>query len=611
LVSLFLARHLINFANVVVYSYQYMIDPKISDLVSKEFKRDSIVVFDEAHNIDNVCIDALSVNLDRRTIEASYHNLRRLSAGIDHLKATDVQKLQNEYQRLVEGLSQTGIARIADEIRASPVLSDDVLQEVVPGNIRRAENFVELLRNLLDYLKLRIRTPQVIMETPASFLQSCLNATLIDQKALRFCASRLSTLLRTLEITDMGLYQPISLVCDFATLVGTYSKGFSLIIEPKNFLAGSDQSSRGGEGEGEADGGGASTSRDSILQFTCLDASIAMRPIVQKYGSVIITSGTLSPLEMYPRIMNFRPVLAERFPMSLNRSCVCPLIVTHGTDQVAISTKYDLRSDIGVLRNYGALLVQMAAIVPDGIVCFFPSYRYMEEIVSIWNDMKLLTQVLQYKLLFVETPDSIESSLALSNYRKACDSGRGAILFSVARGKISEGIDFDHHYGRAVILFGIPYINTESRILRARLDFLRDNYQIRELEFLTFDAMRTAAQCVGRVIRGKKDYGIMVFADKRYNRVDKRNKLPGWIAEYLLDSYLNLSTDMAVSLSRSFLKEMAQPFALTDHIGKALWTQQIVEQQATSQPPTTIQSDPSDTNILSLTALPSNDFVKN
>jgi len=122
----------------------------------------------------------------------------------------------------------------------------------------------------------------------------------------------------------------------------------------------------------------------------------------------------------------------------------------------------------------------------------------------------------------------------LPSPRRACDKGRGAILFSVARGKISEGIDFDHHYGRCVILFGIPYMNTESRILRARLgalsfallrflsliwrcdathiftEFLRDSYQIKEAEFLTFDAMRTAAQCVGRVIRGKKDYGIMV-----------------------------------------------------------------------------------------------------
>jgi Rad3-related DNA helicase len=35
---------------------------------------------------------------------------------------------------------------------------------------------------------------------------------------------------------------------------------------------------------------------------------------------------------------------------------------------------------------------------------------------------------------------------------------------------------------------------------------------------LTFDAMRHAAQCVGRALRGKTDYGIMIFADKRFSR---------------------------------------------------------------------------------------------
>jgi hypothetical protein len=73
---------------------------------------------------------------------------------------------------------------------------------------------------------------------------------------------------------------------------------------------------------------------------------------------------------------------------------------------------------------------------------------------------------------------------------------------------------------------------TESRILKARLEYLRDNFRIRENDFLTFDAMRHGAQCVGydsecfhvhsmtdrlhfsRVLRGKTDYGLMIFADK-------------------------------------------------------------------------------------------------
>ncbi|CAN0532417.1 unnamed protein product, partial [Laminaria digitata] len=46
--------------------------------------------------------------------------------------------------------------------------------------------------------------------------------------------------------------------------------------------------------------------------------------------------------------------------------------------------------------------------------------------------------------------------------------------------------------------------------------------QIREGDFLTFDAIRQCAQCIGRVIRSKTDYGLVILADSRYNRHDKR-----------------------------------------------------------------------------------------
>lgn len=45
---------------------------------------------------------------------------------------------------------------------------------------------------------------------------------------------------------------------------------------------------------------------------------------------------------------------------------------------------------------------------------------------------------------------------------------------------------------------------------RARLEYLRETFQIKESDYLAFDAVRQAAQCVGRVIRSKADYGMMV-----------------------------------------------------------------------------------------------------
>lgn len=126
-------------------------------------------------------------------------------------------------------------------------------------------------------------------------------------------------------------------------------------------------------------------------------------------------------------------------------------------------------------------------------------------------------------------------------------------------------------------MFGIPYVYTQSRILKARLDYLRDQFQIRENDFLTFDAMRHAAQCVGRALRGKTDYGIMIFADKRFARNDKRNKLPKWIQEHLIDSYCNLSTEEAMQIARRWLRHMAQPFTREDQLGVSLLTLEQLE----------------------------------
>ena len=60
----------------------------------------------------------------------------------------------------------------------------------------------------------------------------------------------------------------------------------------------------------------------------------------------------------------------------------------------------------------------------------------MDTIVEQWNEIGVLEELLQHKLVFIETQDVVETSLALDNFRRACDCGRGAVFFSVARGKV-------------------------------------------------------------------------------------------------------------------------------------------------------------------------------
>lgn len=38
---------------MIVFNYSYMLDPKIAEMVSRNFTKKAVVVFDEAHNIGN------------------------------------------------------------------------------------------------------------------------------------------------------------------------------------------------------------------------------------------------------------------------------------------------------------------------------------------------------------------------------------------------------------------------------------------------------------------------------------------------------------------------------------------------------------------------------
>mmetsp|Transcript_2735 Transcript_2735/g.5980 ORF Transcript_2735/g.5980 Transcript_2735/m.5980 type:complete len:832 (+) Transcript_2735:68-2563(+) len=561
----FAARRLIQAANVVVLNYQYVLDPKVSlasqlggtpVLPGKQPSgprqvEPSIVVFDEAHNIDDVCIESLSVKLDRVRLDQATGNLTKLGNEVDRVKKEDADRLQDEYKRLVQGLQQAGQidANIAERLQ-SPVLPDDLVTEAIPGNIRRAEHFIALLRRVVNMLKRYLRVDRAQCEGPLSFVNKMEEEIEVDSKSLKFCHERLRSLLNTLRVANLDEFTPITRVADFVTLLGTYAQGFTLIVDPYP----------------EAEG-----LYDPIVRLSCLDASLAIRPVFKRYQSVVLTSGTISPLEMYPKILGMtNVVVTESFSITMDRNCLCPLIVTHGPDQVPVTSRFSLREDPSVVRNYAQLLEQLVQVVPDGIVCFFTSYRYLEQVVEKWYETGVIAKLLQHKLVFIETKDVVATTYALSLFRQACDRGRGAVFFSVARGKVAEGIDFDRHYGRCVVLFGVPFQYALSRELRARLEFLKEHYQIKESEFLNFDAMRQASQCLGRVIRSKMDYGVMIFADQRYARQDKRSKIPEWIQAFIEPGHLVMSTDVAVQAARSFLLRMSQPYEAKQGAGASV-----------------------------------------
>lgn len=190
----------------------------------------------------------------------------------------------------------------------------------------------------MKFLEARLKTENVENEMPISFVTTIHSQAGIDQKMLRFCYDRLHSLMMTLEITDTDEFMHIQTICDFATLIGTYTRGFSIIIEPYDermpdirdpviqvprlfFMV---------MMKVEPHCFNLLLMGPSLLQLSCHDASLAIRPVFDRFETVVITSGTLSPIDLYPRLLNFNPVISRSFTMSLTRDCICPMVLTRG-----------------------------------------------------------------------------------------------------------------------------------------------------------------------------------------------------------------------------------------------------------------------------------------
>lgn len=474
------ARAALRVASVVVFSYQYVLNGDIFKAVSKDaIGANAICVFDEAHNMDSVCIESLTVRLGRSTLEDARGALNTLNERLTEVQASDQERLEREYQRLLRGLRNEGVVyeeeqeEDGDQQGQQQQLQQQQQQQPaqelvpVPGAIRKGTHFVHLMTRIVDYLILQLSgvagNAAVRVERPASFLWRCNeDLALPPVKTLQFVSTRLASLLRTLQMPPSPPLQALRNVASLITLLSHENQpgrhGFAFISYPRALVPLA-ALRMGWE--------------DGMLQLACLDASMAMKHCLQNFPTVVITSATLSPLHMFPKILGMQASMMEELPMSNSRRCILPLVVCRGSDQSLLNTKYKNRGDATMHRNYAALLCDLAQCVPDGMIVFFPSYGYMEHCVQAWHQSGLLQALLQHKLVFIETRNSRETAIALRNFQIACDSGRGAVLLSVARGKVSEGVDFGHHYGRCVVVIGVPYQYTKAPDLLQRLAFMK------------------------------------------------------------------------------------------------------------------------------------------
>ena len=114
----------------------------------------------------------------------------------------------------------------------------------------------------------------------------------------------------------------------------------------------------------------------------------------------------------------------------------------------------------------GNTLIELCKTVPSGVVVFFTSYKQEAAFYDLWQKNGLLQKLEAQKTIFTEPKKTSDVDELLEKYGRSVRT-RGAILFAVVGGKVSEGINFTGELCRAVIMIGLPFPDIKSVELRA------------------------------------------------------------------------------------------------------------------------------------------------
>ncbi|KAG7393612.1 ATP-dependent DNA helicase chl1 [Phytophthora pseudosyringae] len=263
--------------------------------------------------------------------------------------------------------------------------------------------------------------------------------------------------------------------------------------------------SAGGDGRILAQPHSASKGVEGLIRFILLNPVIHFQEIVKRSRSVILAGGTMQPVSQVIDQL-FSSVPRGEIDLFSCGHVIPPenllgFSLASGPSQKHLEFTYSRRGHVAALDELGRILLNLARIVPGGVVVFFPSYRFEENAVRRWQATKQYEQIEAKKAIFSEPKKSDELAEVLTQYSGACSrgsrNGGGAILLSVVGGKMSEGINFSDELARCVVMVGMPYPNARDAELVEKMAFLDKKSPGSGRQFYESLCMKAVNQSIG------------------------------------------------------------------------------------------------------------------
>lgn len=330
---------------------------------------------------------------------------------------------------------------------------------------------------------------------------------------------------------------------------------------------------------------------DVCLKYLLLDPQHHFREIVEEARTVILAGGTMSPVRgkegLYFQADSFQmedytrhlfPYLEPSSLRTLSCGHVIPdenLIawpISRGPSSQELEFTFEKRNLSSTIQDLGNCIIELCSVIPDGLVVFFSSYVYLEQVVAKWKSSNegrksIWDEITARKPTFRESKEHASVDDILWQYSEAISAGhgKGALLLSVVGGKMSEGINFSDRLGRGVVVVGLPFPNIQSAEWKAKMEYVEQQTvsnggnsvegKAAARDFYENACMRAVNQSIGRAIRHQKDYASIVMLDRRYNTPRICGKLPGWIRKGLVEDAGQKRFAEVVGSIREFFKQ--------------------------------------------------------
>uniref|UniRef100_A0A1I7SW18 Helicase ATP-binding domain-containing protein n=1 Tax=Bursaphelenchus xylophilus TaxID=6326 RepID=A0A1I7SW18_BURXY len=606
----FLNRDLQQNADLILLPYNYVLDPKIREIYNINLTG-NIIIFDEAHNLGKIAEESVSMTLTSKDVGLCIKETQECLEAViqeeestrDAFEKSDLMFHQMEQINRKDEKKEQKKAKKEDIAQFLEFLIqlEDNIDEFGSKEAGKGENVPDLPGKLFsgqEFVNLLYKsgfTPQ-------------------NAQAIGVLIDRMGTF-HIQQNSDSGIgsseiVRKTDKLSDFSSFL---SRVFSIGSESANDEIYDLFQLYFTEPEANC----------YRLDFWCFSPQIGMKYLQNKRPqSILLASGTLSPINNFIGSMgvSFPFVLENDHAAKSNQILVRSIQKTQ--KNVDLYGTFQNRGSDSYINGIGDIIVELVESVPQGMLVFFPSYSQMKTFLDKWkkpsNGLQALWERLESnKKLCVEPTNRNDVNLIFREFDLAVRTGNGAVMFAVCRGKMSEGIDFADCHCRAVAVVGIPFppIRDPRVILKKRFLGLRLSKGKQEMspeEWYRVEAIRAVNQALGRVIRHKDDFGVVILADARYGTM-ATNVYPAWIRP-AFKAELNAhkmfaevkrffsERNLAVkkSMSNTLSGALKRPHLLIEDVSEKKKKNEesmkkIVDMYSSSQPPPTVgsQNEPS------------------